>query len=95
MTSVRVPSVPPLVVMLAAVKSVGASLKLKVTSAVLAARLTSLWSIVTAAVGVTVSTVKLVLAAVPGLPLSSCQLLSTLTAALLMSVPDAAVKVAV
>ena len=62
LTAVRVPSVPPVVVMLAAVKSVGASLKLKVTSAVLAARLTSLWSIVTAAVGVTVSTVKVWLA---------------------------------
>ena len=34
-------------------------------------------------------------APVPGLPLASCQLLSTLTEPLLMSVPAAAVKVAV
>ena len=65
----------------------------------LAARLTSLLATVTATtVGVTVSTVKAVLVApVPGLlPLSSCQLPAvTLTAALLMSVPAVAVKVAV
>ena len=60
-------------------KSVGASLKVKWTVVELAATLTSAWlSMVTAAVGVTVSTVKLpVSAAVPALPLSSCQLLLT------------------
>ena len=62
----------------------------------LAATLTSWLSMVTDAVGVTVSTVKLpVSAAVPALPLSSCQLLSTETSAVLMSVPALAVKVAV
>ena len=62
-------------------KSVGASLKVKWTVEELAATLTSWLSMVTAAVGVTVSTVKLpVSAAVPALPLSSCQLLLTVSA---------------
>ena len=60
----------------------GASLKAKLTVAVGAATLTSLLLIETEAVGVTVSTVKLPAAgaAVPALPLFSCQLLAvTLT----------------
>ena len=62
---------------LARVKSVGASLNVKVTVAVLAARLTSLLLTSTEAVGVTVSTAKRALVApVPGLPLASCQALS-------------------
>ena len=78
------------------VKSVGASLKVKVMVAVLAARLTSLLLTSTEAVGVTVSTVKGELVApVPALPLFSCQELSTLTEAVEMSVPVAPVKVAV
>src|SRR5216684_452535 len=82
--------------MLVAVKSVGASLNVKCTVAVLAARLTSVLSTVTDAVGVTVSTVKAVLVApVPGLPAASCQVLSTLTDPVAMSVAAAAVLVAV
>ena len=89
-------SVPPTAEVLPRVKSVGASLKLKVTVAVLAATLTSLLLTATEAVGVTVSTVKgELLAPLPALPLSSCQALSTLTLALEMSVPGAPVKVAV
>ena len=64
----------------------------------MALTLTSLLLIVTATVGVTVSTVKLPVLAppVPALPLISCQLLAlTLTEPLLMSVPALAVKVAV
>ena len=62
----------------------------------MAARLTSLLLAATEAVGVTVSTTKAVLLApAPGLPLASCELLLTLTEPLLMSVPGAAVKVAV
>src|SRR5262249_59789256 len=54
----------------------------------------SLWSINTVTVGVTVSTTKLpVLPLVPAFPLPSCQLLSTLTEPLLMSMPFLAVKV--
>ena len=95
-TITRLLSVPPTAEVLPRVKSVGASLKVNVTVAVLAARLTSLLSTATAAVGVTVSTTKAVLVApVPRLPLSSCQVLSTLTEPLAMSVPALAVKVAV
>ena len=55
----------------ASVKSLVASLKVKVTSAVWAARLTSLLPTVTAAVGVMVSTVTVWLASVAGLPEAS------------------------
>ena len=80
----------------ARLKSVGASLKLKVIVAVLCARLTSVLLVVTVTVGVTVSTTKVpVLPPVPGLPLASCQVLSTTTEALPMSVPALPVKVAV
>ena len=87
---------PPMAEVLPRPKSVGASLKLKVTVAVLAATLTSLLLTATEAVGVMVSTVKgELLEPVPALPLSSCQELSTLTEAVEMSVPAAPVKVAV
>ena len=68
-TMVRPESTPPVAAVLARVKSVGASLKVKWTVEELAATLTSWLSMmVTAAVGVTVSTVKLpVSAAVPAL----------------------------
>src|SRR5258708_34760142 len=86
---------PSTALLRSSVKSVGASLKLKVTVAVLAATLTSLLLTATEAVGVTVSTTKAVLVEpVPRLPLASCQVLSTLTEPLAMSVPAAAVKVA-
>ena len=89
-------SEPPMAEVLPRVKSVGASLKLKVTVAVLAATLTSLLLTATEAVGVTVSTTKApLLEPVPALPLFSCQELSTLTEAVEMSVPAAPVKVAV
>ena len=87
-TITRLESTPPVAEVLVRVKSVGASLKVKWTVEVLAATLTSWLSIVTATVGVTVSTVKLPVApAVPALPLFSCQLVSTETSAVLMSVP--------
>ena len=89
---------PPTAAVLATVKSVVASLNVKVTVAVLAARLTSLLLTSTEAVGVTVSTAKPLqaLVPVPGLPLASDQLAPvTLTMPLLMSVPALAVKVAV
>ena len=82
----------------ASLKSLVASLKVKVTSAVLAARLTSLLPTVTPTLGVTVSTTKAVLVKpVPGLlPVASCQVPAvTLTEPLLMSVAGLAVKVAV
>ena len=95
-SATRLLSEPPTAEVLPRVKSVGASLKLKVTVAVLAATLTSLLLTATEAVGVTVSTTKDELVApVPALPLSSCQELSTLTEAVEMSVPAAPVKVAV
>ena len=75
LTSVSGPSVPPVAVVSAKVNEVGASLKLKVIVAVLWATVTSVLLVATATVGVTVSTMKAVLVApVPGLPLSSCQL---------------------
>ena len=95
---VRPESTPPVAEVLARVKSVGASLKVKWTVVELAATLTSWLSMVTDAVGVTVSTVKLpVSAAVPALPLSSCYqlLLTEDIGQVLMSVPALAVKVAV
>ena len=74
-TEVRLLSVPSAVVMSAAVKLVGASLKAKLMVAEPSLTLTSeLLLIETATVGVTVSTVKLVEPPDPALPLFSCQL---------------------
>ena len=71
---------PSAVVMSAAVKLVGASLKAKLMVAEPSLTLTSELSVVTVTVGVTVSTVKLVEPPDPALPLFSCQLLAvTLT----------------
>ena len=95
-TIARLLSTPPVAVVSPSTKLVGASLKTKLTVAVLAATLTSLLLTSTEAVGVTVSTAKRALVApVPGLPLASVHLLSTLTEPLAMSTPALAVKVAV
>ena len=67
---------PSAVVMSAAVKLVGASLKAKLMVAEPSLTLTSELSVVTVTVGVTVSTVKLVEPPEPALPLFSCQLLA-------------------
>jgi hypothetical protein len=89
-------NVPPAAEALARVKSVGASLKVKVTVAVGLVVLTSLLLTARVAVGVTVSTTKAaLLAALPVLPFASCQLESMLTEPFEISVPALAVKVAV
>ena len=83
-------------VMSAAVKLVGASLKAKLMVAVLLATLTSVRLLVTVTVGFTVSTVKLVEPPDPALPLFSCQLLAvTLTEPVTPSSALLPVKVAV
>ena len=87
---------PSAVVMSAAVKLVGASLKAKLMVAEPSLTLTSELLVVTVTVGVTVSTVKLVEPPDPALPLFSCQLLAvTLTEPVTPSSALLPVKVAV
>jgi hypothetical protein len=90
-------SAPPVALVSARLKPVGASLNVNVTLPVGFARFTSVLSIETATVGVTLSTVNgVVLPLAPGLPFPSCQLPAvTATAALPMSVLAAPVNVAV